>query len=415
MSDILIGAGEDFSLLPRGTVTVNSEDSSRPRSRLYDGRTSLVYRAAAAIADLRIVCDGDLLKGAGTFESGVSFLTSISSGAGSAPAEETTIVDVGSKALRLTSGASGQSGGQVDVWVRAGERLNLSVRLRGDGTRLARLRIYDPRTGSYLTSGAVWDTPGAAAVDVASRSAATYATSAVTFTMPAFSSLRVPRVPLRIQILNTTTSVGNAYADQLFVWPSWDFFSLHGTRNLGPVTPQFQSSSDGSAWTTRGTATVYVPSFWHRLSAARDERYAGLLLQGTNHEAIEASELVIGDILATTSHPDMGYEIGHLADVITNESPSGEKFAAARSQYLRRTLGMRLAHRADADFREFRDEVFGRALGPVNPLVVVPDSDKPEVIHGRIDRQWKVRRSFLDYYDENDLVVAEDPFPPDRS
>lgn len=421
MSDVLIGAGDDFNILARGTVSVVSENSSYPRTKLYDGRSSMLYKAASAVADLRVSVDGDLLRGAGSFEGGVGFLTSISSGAGSPPAEEGAIVDSGSKALKLTTGASGQSGGYVEIWARAGERINFKGRLRGDGTRVARFRIYIPKTGQYLKSDNTLDTPGAAAVDYATRSTATYGDitaggNPASFTMPSFASLRAPSAKIRLIFLCTETSVGAAYFDGVYIWPSWDFASAHALANWGPVTPKLQSSDDGSSWTTRGTGSLVQPqSTWIKLAATRDERYAGLLLEGTNHEALECAEITVGKVLALASHPNMGYEIGHLVDVVESQSPYGEDYVRPVTRYVRRTFGLRFAHASDGELVEIRDEVFARCLGPTNPVVVVPDTDKPECILGRINRSFKVARTFIEYYSDDDMPVAEEPFPPERS
>jgi hypothetical protein len=43
--------------------------------------------------------------------------------------------------------------------------------------------------------------------------------------------------------------------------------------------------------------------------------------------------------------------------------------------------------------------------------VIVPDSDQPEVLHGRITDEWSVRQTLDTHFTDNDLVVVEDGFP----
>lgn len=411
---ILVLAGEYSNLLARGVVSVTSEDSARPKAALSDGRQSVAYRAASAVTDLRVSVDGDLLLGRGSMESGIGFLTNISTGAGSI-AEETTIVDTGSKALKLVTGASGTAAARVAVNARAGERLNVSARLRGDGTRVARLRIFNPRTNRYLKSDGTWEVAGMAA-DVATEATTTYTTKAVSFSVEAFSACRVPTLALHVILIATETTVGGAYVDNLALWPSWDFVSAHGTRNLGPITPKLQSSSDGSAWTTRATGSLSLPqSFYIRNAGVRDERFAGLLLEGTNFEAIELSEVWIGAARALSRAMKPGYRVDNLVDRVSNQTPYDERFVVARSSYARRIVDLDFVFPSVALFEEARDEVFGRSNGDEFPLVLVPVDTEPTCVLGRIDRSWQFRRTTITITEENTLRVVEAPFPPEEA
>jgi hypothetical protein len=153
-----------------------------------------------------------------------------------------------------------------------------------------------------------------------------------------------------------------------------------------------------------------IPAAYKHLAALVYRRYSRLKFVGAPLSPIQLGEAVIGQAFTAARNPHFGYEIGHLQDDIASETPGGEIYSVAQSRYDRRTFGLMRDHRTLAQFQEARDEIFRRSKGRVHPLVIVPDSTLDDVIHGRRSRNFRVLRSFLTQYSDEDLTVAESPF-----
>lgn len=412
-------AGLLKNILSRGTVTSSSASSLFPLASLWNEFPSSVFKFNAAAADDYIECDGDIVQD-GDFEDGIDGWTEDCVGGGNTTSLEETLFDTGSKALKLTLAAHGSGAYYAsrykDLQCRAGERLNFSVRLRGDGVVSARLRLYIVEAGLYLDSDlTTWTT---SAVDVDSVSAAGYASHTGQITLPGMSTLRLPEVTLRLSVVaQESASTGAAYADNIFLWPSWNFVSVHG-HNLGPVAMELRESTDAFGASDvlvkslASTALVHPSFHWYEDTPC-DLRYMRLLLSGTNYAAGMLGEVVVGQALSCATMPDRSYESTHGFPGSDSTSPSGVQFPVSTSDKELRELNMRFQFATEEDLLEFRDEVVTRSKAGRIKLVVVPDDSltRPLVVFGKMagDRFSVTSGDSLTW--SGAFEVLEDAFP----
>ncbi|MHA1952262.1 MAG: hypothetical protein ACW987_20690, partial [Candidatus Thorarchaeota archaeon] len=188
-------------------------------------------------------------------------------------------------ALKLDgAGANNEARAYEDVTMLSGWTAYVTIYIRGDDASPTTCKIQCLETGEYLQSNGTWtSTP----TNFHSQSAASYAEGATTFTVPAFSETMRHTVTLRMLGENVT---GVGYLDDVYLWPSVTFASVHG-HNLGSnITVKVQSDSDSAygSVTTRATMTTTRPSFYAATTTLDpEERYWRFLFDGTNFEAIE--------------------------------------------------------------------------------------------------------------------------------
>lgn len=406
MPDVLVLSGSDYNALARAALTVSDENSLRPKAKLFDGRPSMPFEFVSAGADLQITADLNLMENGG-FESGITDWTDASTGTG-ATAESAT-ANSGTKALTCAGGASGVGQRYVDVQVRTGWAYQLEAAIRGDATVFARVRVQCLETGDYFNGTAWTATPS----DLFAEDSATYQDHSDTFTMQSYGqALGRDTVTLRVYLL--CNEDGDAFFDDVYLYPAIDFLSIHGHNLTAAIAVQLRSSTDdfSAVDTLEATLTKAPRTFWGRLVAPVFRRYWRIKFSGTNTVAIRIGEAVLGQALAVQRNYDYGAELAELEDNIASETPSGERYSRAQTEFGRRVFAMRFNFRGETDdaYEEARDDIFRRSRGDLYPLVIVPDTDRPEVLHGRIDRRWSVTRTLLTAYDNNDLVLAESPF-----
>jgi hypothetical protein len=210
-----------------------------------------------------------------------------------------------------------------------------------------------------------------------------------------------------------TNQAASATFDDIDLFPTVNLLGVFGHNICPVVEPLFQSSPDNSAWTTEATLTPLLPSFYGHLSTPAAKRYTRLKLSGTNVETPWLGELVIGYGEAMTRRPNLGsgFEQSYEQPLEESIAGGGDVWVMTKAQELRRTFAMRFDFQSQTVMDEARREIFQRSQGPRWPIVMVPDSTKTDIIHGRIDRSWKVSRTFVTYYTDNDLMLLEDPFP----
>jgi len=413
MGDILVCAGELANLLARASsVTSTSAATNYPLANAYDGRASEEFRFASAAVDSNITADLNLITN-GDFEtSTLSGWIDRSLGSGNLGDEELSTVHAGAKAMKLVLATAGANNWAMRTWdkeVRAGERLTVSAWLRGNGTVYSRLRVLNLQTGKYLTSAGAWST----VQDVGARQPATYAQTSVTFTVETFAQCLGPTATLRVICLATEASnTGTVYADDVYLWPSWRLASAHG-HNVGPcVTPEVRSSTDNFSGSDvlRATMALAAPTCYSYLSAVCDDRYVRLKLVGTNWQAPAIGELFVCLPLRLARHSDWGAELTWEHPDLVSETPGKEQYVSSLSAWPRRIFGLKFRFLSETQKAEALTEIFQRSRGRANPLILVPDASLGDVLLGRIDRSWTVRRTLAAHYEGNDLVVSELPF-----
>lgn len=406
MGNLLVLTGERYNLLETGLVlTVSSEDALYPKSRIY-GRRPIQPFKFTSTTNQTITIDGNRIENGD--------LDDWSAGA---PVgwTETGTVDETTTAGEFRSGSAAKiaalSNIVQDFTVRAGERIVINGWRRiSAAPAVFEARLINLQTGRRW-NGSTWvDTDSAFLTDSTNTSYTEYA--ATTATVEAFSAAQRDTYTLRLQLSHAGPS-GTVMADDWFVWAEVDFASIHGHNLTALVAAQLRSSTDNfsASDVLQATMTKAQPSFFASITTVA-HRYWRLRFSGTNHEPIRIGEAVIGQArVLTRKMSDAGYEIQYVENDSAAESETGEVMVVKRTDDARRILGMEFDFTSHAEYEEARDEVFRRSRGRAHPLVIVPDSARPDVIFGNIDNRWRVRRLLETLYSENALLVAEAPFP----
>ena len=299
MTAIVIVAPDDLGnfLIDCQAITPTSEDALFPKTHLSDGEVGAVFRFSANAASLNVLVDlnripkGDM----DTWPLSAAGMEDQSNGTGSV-LQETTIVQSGTSSAKLASGGSGNEAilHIKDVRARSGALYTVKSGLRGDGTATIRLYVQNLQSGKYLGGGGSWS---ASKVECLSESAAAWSTGTIGgFTVEAASVSGSPVATLRVTAEVIVS--GNGYIDNLLLWPWWDFAGVFGHNLGGNMVSKIQSDDNSamSSPTDQVTFTLRRPSMYGTASIV-GERYARLLLTGTNHAIPEVGELVLAQKL----------------------------------------------------------------------------------------------------------------------
>jgi hypothetical protein len=164
--------------------------------------------------------------------------------------------------------------------------------------------------------------------------------------------------------------------------------------------------------------TTTRPSFYAATTTLDpEERYWRFLFDGTNFEAIELGELVLGQS-RTLTRPSFqpGSTQQFMQPRIMNTSLSGQNHVSNLSDDQNRALELDFIFLTEAQKDEMRDQVLVRSGYGKDPLIIVPDSnDTKTVIYGRYhEESWEYQRNIggtetLGIY-RCHLSVIEDPF-----
>lgn len=410
MGNILTLSGLRYNVLQTGTVTVSTEDALYPKSRLYDDRPIQPFKTTDTsnetidIDGNRIV-NGDLDDWSAGAPVGWSVLGTIT--------EEVAIVRSGS-AVRITGGSI--FGIYQDFTVKSGERVVLNgwrrITAAGQGEFLGTLLNLD--TGHYW-DGAAWQTGAPAFLtDTTNTSYTQFGPTALT--VEPFSVVGRDTCTLRLMLQNIdSTATDYVYVDDWFLWPSIDFCAIFGNNIGASVQVRIERGATSALGTTEGLMTVAKPSFYSSFATVRDDRFWQIEFVGDNLTPLVLGEVVLGKATTLTRRmTGEGYTIEDVFDTIAAVTETGDHMAVSRSEDPRTNLSMEFKFTgtsADTDLDQQRAELFKRCHGDARSVVIVPDSARPEVVMGKVNREFGVRRFLSDYYTDRTLVVNGMPFP----
>lgn len=398
----LVGLSGAVGLAGGVPVIVTNEDSLYPRANLFDGVVANPFKFGSIAADCSITADLNLVNNGGAELNAMTGWTNV----GSSPTTSTTQKNDGTYAFRITT--NGDAFYQV-VYLRAGATYRFQGGVYGGGGAVqANIGLLDLRSGAALVS-------------TITRTAASWAvTGPTSFTVPAFSTGRYDMVPVQISCTQSG-GAGTTYYDSIYLWPAWDFVSVHGhniQQNLS-VELRRDTAAFAGAGTLIATMTQYRPAFYSAFAQVTD-RYMRLKLTGTVGAgaggAVAAigptyiGELVVSQRLTSAAYPSFGYPLQSSRRVV--RPGAGRAFIADTDE--RRRIALDFRYRSGAEYTEARDFLQRSAFGGF-PLVVVPDDADPQepelVLYGRPDAaEWERQRAFLHVRDAP-LLVVEDPFP----
>ncbi len=413
--------GRMWNALERSTVTVTSEDADYQKASLYDYRSLRPFKFAAPATtvtitvDLKLLQNGNMEAGSGSTFTG---WTATTTGTGSV-GEETVTVEQGARSMRVKGGTSGQAQYAQAFTARSGERLSISGWARGDGSHLARVQVFNTMTSRYLHADGTWGA-GADLFTVASATGPGtngYSLFAFSAFVEPFSVTLSDLVSIEVRLYSAEN--GFAYFDDITIFPSINFASIHG-HNLASVVgttgAPVISMSDG---TTTYTFTTQRPSFYLSFAAV-DKRVWTFSFAGGLVPAVGLGEVVLGYTQTLGRSPAAPRISPHQTDAdraqVRAETGAGDAYIFQRSSFERRTVHLPYLTN-DAVMREIVREIHQRSENGLYPLIVVPNDAKPDVILGRLEPSRSsrhiMRAGTLDAQNQHqqDLVIRELAFP----
>lgn len=440
-----------LNLLSRGTVAASSSgDTLYPSSNLYDSVPSSPFKSVASTGQtVSITVDISVLEN-GNFEtwtssSDLSSWTRKNGGLGSTSSmlvvRSTDVASTGSSfAANTRNAASASYSTRIyqDQSFSPGESVVLETYLHSDGlgssgvstigdTRKAGVLIQNLQTGNCLTSSGGWapntwdpNSSGTTVSYSVSSSSTTYELKTITFTVESVSIDYGAPVTLRTFMCTAPSSGSNvrdAWFDSSALWPTLDFISVHGHKNL--TSAAITSSTDGSTYSTGasfGSLTLRQPAFYGILAAADDNRYQKITITGNHVGPVEVGEIVMGKLTALTRPPDnpvlTAHELKYIRDQVRSETLGGSVYAYNMSSQPRRALRLPFTFTDSTEFEDHRQKVRTASNDGSTPIVVIPSTEETTVIMGHIDSSWDVRRVFENPLgNEADLFIVEDGFP----
>lgn len=426
MPDILFATGALMNLLERATVENQSgfPESDFPLSNLWDGRPNKPLRfseplsaASQFLIDLNGLGDTpDAVSG--TFEA-FPFTGWTAQATGTGTVTQTTAAGEfhgGVAAAKLTGGSFGVRFYR-DIPVRADETRKLAVWLKGGGGAASVIiEVQDKKTGRYLTSGGTWQSTQTA---LFSQTSATYTEHTVTYTTE--SLYRVGEGVTELRMMARTEGGNTVFIDDFSDWPGVDLLSFHGlsvpdqdlitwtTSNDGVTFGEAVSAGD---WET-GFDVDQKPNLYLRRASRNMKRYHFVILT-TNitapFESREIGEMVLCQIDSLERKWDWGFEVKLLEEQTTNNGQDGSQQTYTMARWPRHILAVDGQYVTDAQMRQTRDELWGRARGALYPILLIPNSDENLVMLVHTTDAWSVRRRFTSNWIENAMLFAEMPF-----
>jgi hypothetical protein len=276
-------------------------------------------------------------------------------------------------------------------------------------------------TGKFLQSNGTWST---LATTLTGTTTDSYVLAFIEYTVESFALCKTDLVALQLEVFNDVAGT-TTFVDDIADFPGIDCMSIHG-HNLTAVAPassaglsvEFRSDTAAfaGAGTLRATATIDVPTFYALLVSVIYAQYWRVKIVGTPAAAAEIGELVIWQ----TVTPTQGYEVG-IAETDTYNSIAGTTGGGAtlvhktakgktRNRRFRYHYTGTSVATLETALAEARELFLDRPEGRTYPAVVIPDTDRAEVIFGRFLASISGSRELPTYYAAVDVELQEEPF-----
>lgn len=420
---IIFLAGDKANNLERVDSTPTASpgaDTNFGIVRLYDRFPSSPFRFSASSsasyvqADLNVITNGGMETASTSSTGDVATWTESNSGTGAVTRTATAgEFSAGTAGMKLDAG-TGSAAAYEDKEMRSGERFTVTADLRSTGAVTSvEIQIQNLETGSYLSTAGTW---GSTATNALTNATSSFATVTQTATVEALTSqTRQDLVHLRVTIVNDSTgTIG--YADEVYLWPSYDFSSIHGHNIDARVSAALVSSSSSGFGTTAtdATFTVQQPSFFAALSTQRDKRYVRLSFTGSNSTQsgiIYIGEWVVGQKYDPTNDPLNGPTITQTDFQIRQDQNPTSARSFLLGDHETRILAFQFTHDTTSNLTEYRDHWWRRSRFGHHPLVVCPLSTGADVVYGKLDPTWTYSHETFLTVTTADVNLVELPMP----
>ena len=329
----------------------------------------------------------------------------------------------GAAGMELAS-STGDAIGAQDVRARAGERWNVTARIKSNGSAFVEIRVQCLETGKYLAAGGTWQTTptyflrsstGGGSFTLVGPSAFTVETMSAVPGLP-------PTVTLRFSAVLETNSV-TAWVDEFYAWPSWSFAGIWGHNLVPAIAVELYRGDTSPAATLETTFTVRRPTFhWSGISSGtiRDQRYVRLKTVGSYPagihvlNAIALGEFVLGQGRILAQNPKYGVEVRRIEAQDRMRMRLGDETVFLYSDDARRVWSAPYEWYSQTQLVEAQEELYLRTRNGAHSMVWLPDDTNPrEVIYGRFasPETGEVQDLLTLWKNGGDMTIEGQPFP----
>jgi hypothetical protein len=174
----------------------------------------------------------------------------------------------------------------------------------------------------------------------------------------------------------------------------WNFVSIHGHNiDSGVTAIQARSSTDNFSGSDdlEITFTKRNPAFYGQPAATVNRRYARIKFAGTNGSPIQAGELFFGVTATPDKNPRVEEEELERRRQIRNETSAGEISVINLTDFPQREKGW-IVRGLKSELDDLREAIWETTNHGAEPLVIVPNDEEAEVLHGRLRNELGVNR-----------------------
>lgn len=360
-------------------VTVSSADSLFPAANLQNGKPWEPFRFGGLGANPSIAFDCNIIANP-SFELDANddpptdWKTPTGGGT---PTVSTTLANEGTKSLRLN--AANEAAYQ-DRTLRPGGTYRISVALAGDGTNIISAYVQDLISGKWLLSNGTWSTAKTA---WATRTLATFATSAMNFTLeePVAGHVGPARVRILFDRPGTATA---AYVDSVYVWPKITVAALM-FDTIPTAFPVAIESADDAAFSTNFLDNGDLPARRFRrylpfTGPATSRRFWRFNITGTPVD--EFIPWVGQPLLAERNVFLNNHAHGNQIEIRRMPKGGTEDLPASLAEAPRYEVEM-LWRTSYTSLQQVAEKLVGGSVYGDEPVLIVPDITRPEMVYGR--------------------------------
>ena len=377
---VLVGPYEAMNAIAGAeTVTPTDADPNFGKDFARDGEPGSVFRFGSAATTLNY--DADLDQLAGNFEtwtvsSHPDGWEDASSGTGSVEEETTAaVVNEGSSSAQLNGSGAGNEGRirRRRKWL-AGQVINVTVALYGNGIAAVSAYVRNMRTGMYLLSTGAWTATRTAFATKTTTGWATTTASGVVIEDAATCKAGVVEL-----VYEAETTAAQGRVDSFYSWPSWDLSAVFGHNFESNWTVKVESDDNAafSSPTDRVTHTIRRPSFFGTIDSLVNDRYARLSIVGDKLDPPEVGEWVVGPKWTLPRAVELPYTLVPDVGTFDLEIPASVREDEAMNFPV--TLFLTAANWDDLRLRLMSASRWGG-----NRTVLVPDDSREEVYFGTL-------------------------------
>ena len=374
------------NVLERATVTMYpGADPNYPEKYLSDGPGMLGARFIGAPDPYLVIDTNQVPYGGGEADGQLAgALPTLSSDWTASP--ETATLNSGGGNLDL----SDLGNASAKIRLALGGTYRLSVKSNGINGTTARVRLFDPAAGRYLTPAGSWSAV------VTDFSSILGEFPAIPDAVASATMQVAPPADIEVQLIAESASSSKGYFTVALV-PQVDMLGVFNGHNVpGSIVATWYAGDlpDASDITAKAVLTVGPHQFWKRVEPFT-ARFHQLNFVGTTGDPVYLSDLVLGLTTLLPRSPSSPFTLDHVEKQTRLETPGGTRHISNRGPYAPRSLTFDFKMPDDATFTALRDQLFVASRGGAVPAVLFPSSEaEPDLaIYGDLSASMSFARS----------------------